>query len=267
MRAAVYRVPGRHHQAHADAMAAGLARHGIETITFGFMPDPTADFCTVWGWRVGERIRAGGYDKPILVMERGYIGDRWQWTSLGWDGLNGRARWNAAHDSGERFWRNFGHLACEWERHDGYALILGQVEGDMALRGVHFGAWATTCVAALKEQGRDVRFRPHPEAIKRGQKLPVPPHLHLDRTLQDALSSAAFVVTWNSNTSTDAVLSGVPAIAMDQGAMAWPMASHAIDDDLVTPDRTEWFRDMAWRQWSTNEMSDGSAWEVVREAM
>lgn len=248
-------------------MACGLARHGIETATFGGMPDPASDFCTVWGWRAGERIRAGGYDKPILVMERGYIGDRWQWTSLGWDGLNGRARWNAAKDDGERFWKNHGHLACGWEKHDGYVLLIGQVDGDMALRGVNFGAWAKGCVSSLEARGLDVRFRPHPEAIRRGQTPPVTSGQHVGGDLRDALAGASFVVTWNSNTGVDAVLAGVPAVTMDEGAMAWPITSHSIDAPLVTPDRSQWFRDMAWRQWTLSEFEDGSAWEVVREAM
>lgn len=267
MRAAIYRVPGRHHQAHADAMAEGLRCHGVEVSTFGHLPDSAADFCTVWGWRCGERVRQAGFTKPILVMERGFLGDRFSWTSLGWDGLNGRARWNESHDNGERFWSNFDHLAYEWERFDGYALLIGQVEGDMALKGVDFGAWCRRAVSVLQGRGFDVRFRAHPEAVKRGQPAPVASSLVMEGTLADALSSAACVVTWNSNTAVEAVLAGIPSFAVDPGSMAWPVTAHGPLDDLIMPDRSDWFRDMAWRQWSMEEISSGFAWNVVREAM
>lgn len=267
MKAGVYRVPGRHHQAHADAMAEGLKRHGVEVSTFGHMPAPDADFCTVWGWRCGERVRGLGFTKPILVMERGYLGNRMEWTSLGWDGLNGRARWNEPQDNGERFWANFGGLACAWEQYDGYALMIGQVEGDMALRNVNFAQWCRVAADVLQEKGFDVRFRPHPEAVRRGQPLPVPQSLVIDGTLSQALSEAAVVATWNSNTSTDAVMAGVPAYAIDEGAMAWPVTAHDLLDDPVMPDREEWFRAMSWRQWTLDEIQSGAAWEVVRTAM
>lgn len=267
MKAAVYRGPGAHHQSHAEAMVSGLKRHAVDISTFGNRPDNDADFCTVWGWRAGARIRDHGFDKPILVLERGYLGDRFFWTSLGWDGLNGRARWNAAQDNGERFWRHHGHLACEWEHHDGYALIIGQVPGDMALEGVNIDEWYREAGALLWAKGIDTRFRPHPEAVKRGHISTVPPHVHIEGTLDEAFSGASMVVTWNSNAAVDAALAGIPTIAMDEGSMAWPVAAHSLAEPLVTPDRDGWFRDLAWRQWTADEIASGLAWEVVREAM
>lgn len=267
MRAAVYFVPERHHANHLGKMADGLRLHGIEVSLFNTYPDLTADFAVVWGARVMERIRQQGFNRPVLVMERGYIGDRFEWTSLGWDGLNGRARWNELQDNGERFWSNFGHMVCEWEEHDGYALLIGQVGGDMALNGVHFASWCRRAIDAMAAKGMDVRFRPHPEAVKRGQPLPVASGLVIGGTLADALSWASCVLTWNSNTGVEAVLAGVPTYAIDEGSMAYPVATHDLTADAVMPDREEWFRAMAWRQWRLDEIADGSAWEVVRQAM
>lgn len=266
MKAAVYFVPERHHANHLGKMADGLRRHGIEVSLFNAYPDLTADFAVVWGARVMERIRQDGFSGPVLVMERGFIGDRFSWTSLGWNGLNGRARWNEPQDNGERFWSNFGHLVNEWEAFGGYALLIGQVDGDMALRGVNFAQWCRQAIDVMTDKGMDVRFRPHPEAVKRGQPLPVTSAPVLDGTLADALSGAACVITWNSNTAVEAVLAGVPAVAADEGSMAWPVAAHEIGE-IAMPDREEWFRAMSWRQWAMDEVADGSAWDVVRAAM
>jgi hypothetical protein len=267
VRAAIYRVPGRHHQSHADLMSAGLERHGIETRFFNHDPDLSADFAVVWGWRVGDRIRKQDFRQPILVMERGYLGDRFQWTSLGWDGLNGRARFNEAQDEGERFEKHFGHLVRPWSRPDGYVLIIGQVDGDMALRGTDYTAWAISTVVEFHKRQVDVRFRHHPEAIKRGQRSIVPAQFVVGGALEDAFAEASQVVTMNSNTGVESVLYGLPTVTADRGAMAWPVTSHSIDDPLVTPDRKAWLRDMAWRQWREEEIGNGEAWEVVRGAM
>lgn len=252
---------------HIMAIAEGLQRHGVAVSYFHGFPEPDADFAVCWGWRKGDRIRQNGFTKPILVAERAYLPDRFEWTSLGWDGLNGRARWPQAQDNGQRFWRNWGAYARAWEEFDGYYLVIGQVLGDAALTMVDFTKWVRETIEGLQRLDVDVRFRAHPEALKRGQTFGVPDHLVIGGDLQDNLAGAAAVVTWNSNTGVDAVLAGVPTVTSDIGAMAWPVTSHSIFEPLVMPDRNEWFRDMAWRQFTMNEIRSGFAWEIVSTAM
>lgn len=268
MRAAVYLSPGKAVSGHLAAMIHGLQRHGIVASTFSHMPDPMADFAVTWGWRVARRIKEGGFAKPVLVMERGYLGDRMQiWTSLGWDGLNGRARFPEPQDGGQRFWSNHGHLAKEWERFDGYYLVAGQVLGDQSLLGVDYLEWLKDTIDELDRMGVDARFRSHPEAVKRGQVFPVPSYMVSTGTLADDLAEAACVIAYNSNATVDAVLAGIPAVTCDEGAMAFSITSHHVSQPLVTPDRSEWFRQMAWCQWTTSEIQSGEAWEIVRTAM
>lgn len=254
---------------HMTSLGFGLQRHGVHCTYYNDYEPLGEDvtFAVCWGWRRGSRIRGEGFKGPILVAERAYLPDRFEWTSLGWDGLNGRARWPVAQDAGERFWRNWGHLACEWERVDGYHLVIGQVLGDSALTMVDFPKWVQETIEGLDRLGQDVYFRPHPEAVKRGQAFPGTGHLTMGGSLSEALAGAACVVTWNSNTGVDAVLAGVPAITMDEGAMALPVSSHSIYEPLVTPDRTEWFRDMAWKQYLLSEIQSGFAWDIVKQAM
>lgn len=253
---------------HVRAMCAGLSRHGVAVSPFHERPEVTADFAVCWGWRKGLRIRSSGFAKPILVMERGYLGDRMNvWTSLGWDGLNGRARFPKPQDGGERFWSNHGHLAKEWERFDGYWLIAGQVLGDQSLLNVNYLEWLKDTIDELDRMGVDARFRPHPEAVRRGQVFPVPSYMVSTGTLADDLAGATCVIAYNSNATVDAVLAGIPAVTCDEGAMAFSITSHHVSQPLVTPDRSEWFRRMAWCQWTIGEIQDGSAWELVRTAM
>lgn len=253
---------------HMVAIAAGLRRCGIDVREYFDRPDPAADFCVTWGTRRADRAKVSGFNGPFLIAEHGYLGDRINtWTSLGWDGLNGRARFPAPQDEGQRFWSNHGHLAKEWERFDGYWLIAGQVLGDQSLLNVNYLEWLKDTIDELDRMGVDARFRPHPEAVRRGQVFPVPSYMVSKGTLAEDLAEAACVIAYNSNATVDAVLAGIPAITVDEGAMAWPVSSHNLVEPLVTPDRSEWFRRMAWCQWTIGEIQDGSAWELVRTAM
>lgn len=256
-------VPSR----HMYAIAEGLRRHGVEVVALHDRA-VDVDFCVVWGWRKARRIKDNGFSGPVLVAEHGYLGDRIHtWTSLGWDGLNGRARFPAPQDEGQRFWSNHAHLAKEWERFDGYWLIAGQVLGDQSLLGVDYLEWLKTTITGLMRMGVDVRFRPHPEAVRRGQDFPVPKSLFSSGTLERDLSEAACVVAYNSNATVDAVVAGIPAVTADEGAMAWDVTAHHYLDEIITPDRSEWFRRMAWTQWTMPEIASGEAWEVVKTAM
>lgn len=265
MKAAVYRVPGRSHEDHLVSMAKGLTNHGIVVDYFSSAPCRDADIAVTWSWRVGLEVRKV-FSGPILVMERGFIGDRFNWTSLGWDGLNGRARFTKVDDA-SRFKKNFGHLLKPWKRKtSGYALVCGQVAGDAALTGVDIHQWYRTTSVALYKQGWDVKFRQHPVEVQRGVAVPGVPFAEVVKgSLDDALSGAGLVITYNSNTGVDAILSGVPVHAADAGSMVYDLSSR--DFVPIKPKRQKRLHEMAWCQWQLDEIKSGAAWEVVRESM
>lgn len=87
-------------------MVQGLAAHDIAARRAVDIHGIRTKYVACWGWRLGQHLRYKGHE--VLVMERGYLGDRFAWTSLGWNGLNGRSTVpEAPEDGGERFNRNF----------------------------------------------------------------------------------------------------------------------------------------------------------------
>lgn len=235
-----------HQVTHQAAMTEGLRRHGFEVLADSG-DRATTHLVACWGWRCGRIMRARGHE--VLVMERGYIGDRFAWTSLAWNGLNNRGS-VFTPDDGSRLSRYHADRLHPVDHSGSYVLIAGQVPGDMSLRGRDLKPWYAEQVK--KDWGLPVKFRPHPLAHKRG-----PVHLvkgaqtHIG-PLDEALRDAAVVVTYNSNTGVDAVLAGKKATADDDGSMIWGMK-----------DRQKWAERLAWRQWKLDEIKDGSAWEVV----
>lgn len=254
-----------HQCAHARALQRGLTRHGLNAPVVNDEKLARSAVVACWGWRIGARLRALG--KRVLVMERGYLGDRFSWTSLGWNGLNGRATFHARDDGGERFRRHFGGLLRPWRSGGEYVLLIQQVAGDASLAGQDLGPWyRATARKAAEAFGLPVRFRMHPEALKRGAgRLPAPAGTTLIAgELAENLARAAVVITWNSNAGVDAAMAGRPVIAFDAGSMAWPVAGHELAPP-PTPDREPWGARLAWAQWRLDEIESGEAWELVRQ--
>ncbi len=238
----------------SEAFATGLRRHGFE------MCADRPDLLVMWGVRkqqmIANQIALGG---EVCILECGYLGNRIEWASasLG-GGLNGRGRFGPPADDGGRFNRNWGDLLKPWKEPGGYALICGQVPGDMSVAGVDLVRVYQDAAAQCRDMGYDPRFRPHP---KGGMELPGVDVL--EGSLADALVGAEFVISWNSNSGVDAAMAGVPVVALDRGSMAFEIASHIVAPPW-RPSRSEWARGLAWKQWTIEEMASGLAWDVLK---
>ena len=86
-------------------------------------------------------------------------------------------------------------------------------------------------------------------------------------SLADCLADARWVVTFNSNSGVDAVLAGVPTVAVDQGAMAWAVTGRDPTVQPPTPDRSTWAAELAWCQWTLDEIKKGVAWDHLRAGL
>jgi hypothetical protein len=203
-------------------------------------------------------LRSG---RHVIVIERGFIQPRKEWFSLAVNGFNGRGRFAPSCDNGERWKKHFAHHLQPWREGDkGYALLIGQVPGDAALHGLDIVAWAQRMTTELLRLGHRVVYRPHPKG-----PTPCPVGAELSgRSLAEDFSDASRVVVYNSTTAVESVLAGIPTVTMDVGSVAYPMASHDLTAPLIRPDRTRWCYDLAWRQWTLEELGNGLAWHHTK---
>jgi len=246
-----------HHVKWADAFAEGLERHGIRpVISTAWAP---SDLLVVWGVRAQYEFELQRRYGQICVLERGYLGDRFEWTSVSFGGgLNGWGEFRGPSYRA-RFEEHFGHLFKPWRTHDaGDVLICGQVAGDASLVDCDIEKFYVRARTAFEAQGHTVRFREHPASLAS--------RLAPRRSLADDLATARCVVTWNSNSAVEAVLAGVPAVVMNRGGMAWPVAGHELALP-PKPDRTAWAHRLAWCQWREFEMRSGACWDSVGRHM
>lgn len=251
----------RHQLEHQQALQEGFLTYSIEAKLEYSIFSADTKYVACWGWHNGKQLRDRGHE--VLVMERGYIGDRFKYTSLGWNGLNGHAEFPVhKSDNGERF-KDHGGVIKPWKREGNYALILGQVPRDASLQGKNMVPWYENIAFQIKEKYNiPVLFRQHPDLNKRGINQIVGNTEKSTGTLSEALSGALFTVCYNSNSAVDSILAGVPCIVGDEGTMAYQMCGHEVGE-LIYPDREQWAYDLAWKQWDIEEIKSGKALENI----
>lgn len=259
LRATLYAGPSEHQQRVMRGLLASLTRDGWRvSVRPPTRPEP-ADLAVMWGHRrhsLMEAQRQRGL--PYLIAERAYVGDRFFYTSLGYNGLNGRADFDHEHITDPARWQAHfsGEMHPPRSGAGDYALLIGQVPRDAALSAIpeqNLDRWIEQMRDEIPRRlGLPVRYRPHPQVTPS------------TTTLDDDLARAAVCVTYNSNSGVIAALRGVPVVAMDPGSMAWPVAAHSLDEPLVLPDRSAWAARLAWTQWTPDEIANGTAWAHLR---
>lgn len=166
----------------------------------------------------------------------------------------------------------FGIDLCDYRKQGRHILIIGQVPGDTSLLGADIVAWMRDTAQSLKQYtDRPVIIRPHPSTKPNDLKT-IARALRFDRqvsiemppkgTIYDALRDCWATVTYSSSSAVDSLLAGVPAIAMCEASVAWPVTDHDLSrvENPTLHDREQWLYDLAYAQWSTEEIASGIVW-------
>lgn len=243
---------------HREILQKGLEGIGVKVSRCDVMDSPQTKLVACWGWkpRISQRLRKLGHD--VLVMERAYIGDRFAYTSLGWNGLNNYAEFPQYPDDGGKRFKEIGGVLKPWKKGGGYILILGQVKGDASLQSKDIASWyARMAKSSYSIHKLPVFFRPHPDSVKTGRGyINIRGFDNIVGNLQDALEGAFFTVAYNSNSCLDSILNGIPCIAGDGGTMAWDLCSRSLRD-IDYPERGAIVNRISHTQWSEGEISQG----------
>jgi hypothetical protein len=235
-----------HREAVRDAFAAGLAAHGERWTEDG--PPVT------WGPRPYDHylcLEAGYLTAPEGAP---YTDRRLAYISATWDGYGNRGRTPAFRG------KRFDILARPWREGGDYALILAQCSGDRAVPEGYLQILSELARGAKEVYG-DARIRPHPVRQAHVTGIPV-----TSGTLAEDLEGAVIAMTWSSTSAVEAVLAGVPAVCLDEGAVAWPVSGHAVGERL-TPDRDEWLASLSWRNWTLEEIRSGEMWDFMKAVL
>jgi len=232
-------------------LALKAAGHELIPHPIGTSPPKGVDFAVFWGMKTAPVPELRERRIPFLVSENRYFGPRQEAASLAWNHLARRAIRPAPGTAPRP------QPALKPWKHDnaGKVMILGQVPRDAAVRGIDIRQWESDAYdTARKTWGRETVYRPHPNRLRNaGLSTPIAP---IDTALAD--ENVWLAVTYNSCSGVDAVSAGVPTVAMDEGSMAWDVASHSIGERKM-PDREAWAHWLSYTQFSQPEFANGTA--------
>ena len=215
-------------------------------------------------------------NKPVLVIDSGYI-RRGEYFAVGLGGINAEADFKNANSPADRF-NALGVEIKPWREGGEYVLLCGQRQIDITLPCPP-PQWA----AVMRDVVRSVTdlpilYRPYPSepAV----------HARIDGALpsrgsfEDDLADAALLVTHTSNVVVTALLGGIPCVTTGKGVAdrvvsiglksepepplpTWArgkaaLIRHVLDAPRHTlPDRVPFFHDLAYAQWTKDEMKSG----------
>jgi len=208
--------------------------------------------------------------KPVVIIERGFI-KRDQYYGVALNGLNGIGDFFNDHSPSDR-WELLGvELEARTPRaahmRPPHILVCGQVPWDASVQHTHHEKWCQETVRyCYQNSDFPVVFRPHPSTAQHDYGLG---GYTSTNSFDDDVANAHCVVTFNSTTSALAALKGVPIFTLDRGSMAYGLGlQNMTKDNLANPHlnlelREAWAHDIAYAQWTVEEMKTGIVWDRI----
>lgn len=187
-------------------------------------------------WRAIEND--GG---EYLLVDRCSFGDTEKFVSLVWNGHGRRGDHNVPSGYDGSRWKIYGPPLLPY-RGGSEVILCGQTES-YSPTWPSLDLWYASIVAT--------HFRAHPAG---SNPTRLPPSTDFD--------NCKVAVTLNSSIGTQCVLAGIPTVTMDQGAIAWDVTGHSLDD-IRMPEREPWCHWLAWTQWTDEEIREGTPWAYL----
>lgn len=276
---AIFVCPKNNHQLrYAKLMGLGLQKHGITDIQIVPYFDPKimdANLVATWAYRAERQLGHWALIKKaqienngkFLIMERAYVGDRFNWVSLGYGGLNGNADFcNSDITDSTRWNKHFPNELKEWRPQGKNVLVVGQCLHDASISHIDIEKWYSNTIKELTERGNPVIFRPHPMNHYNWSDSSLQYKRDSSETFEECLNqNIRCVVTFNSNAGVLSTLAGVPTITCDKGSMAYNITKHDLTDLDYRPDRSLWAAQLAYTQWLPEELESGEAFEHLKK--
>lgn len=289
MRLVMWAAPKGYETALGPAIIEGAAAHGDEIIIKSTEDyrGPEQDGGIIMGV-VKREILWDHQAKGALLAyyDKGYIRSRTQWRGRSLPSY-WRLCWNAVHPTA--YLMNVDRPGDRWARM-GIELRRRQVhplERSLGERIVILGSSAKfhetekiehptpwtqnlVCQIALKTK-HPILYRPKPSWADAVPVLGADfDHGH-HTSISAALDGAWCSVTYGSIACVDSIIAGVPCVVLGN-AVAAPICSNVAHDVLNPlwvdlPAREQWAANLAYSNFTPDEIGDGTAWKILKETM
>jgi hypothetical protein len=206
--------------------------------------------------------------RTFYYVDTGYFGnEKTQANPSGWKYWHRIVKNNLQHDEiitrPDDRWKKFNKKFSPWKRSGSKILVAAPDEKPCKFYGVTKEDWVDQTVETIKQHtDRPVIVRER--AAKRIDRISTD-------TLQQALDNDVFaLVTFNSVAAIESIFHGIPAFTLAPANAASPVALQDLSqiEKPYYPDQDKlyaWACHLAYGQFHTNEMKNGSALTMLKE--
>lgn len=239
----------------------------------GITPEPRdydCDVAVVFGVKGRNLFKAyRNVSYPVVMLDKAFLpGNRWEYIRAS---VNAHQPTEYLMDIQRPFDRleRLGIAVKPWRR-DGHIVIAGSSEKYHAFHGLcEPNEYAEFMVREIREydRARHIVYRPKP-TWRGGRAISGASFSGRDESLEQVLRNASVLVTHGSGASINAIIAGVPCIVLGGGVAAAVSSAHI--SDVLAPmqcsddDRMQWLANLAYCQWTREELRSGMAWQHIR---
>lgn len=251
------------------------------------MPDVAVIWSVLWYGRMAQNAKVWEHftkkGKPVIVLEVGGLIRNRTWK-VGVNGINGEAYFGHETDNTSDRLTKLKLKMQPWRPRTyqpKYILVLGQNANSHQWRDMPpMQDWVEEVITKIRTvTDRDIRVRPHPrstleqswikETIRNYNDVYFNQPRQVAGTYDDfdfdkQLNDAWCVVNWSSNPATQAALNGVPIFTGPE-SLAAPVANLNLKriEDPDMPDRQQWANNIAYTEWTVEEIASGEPLERI----
>lgn len=253
-----------------DAFADSLVDAGHTVVDDDYSSDVAVIWSVLWHGRMAGNKKVWddfhAHNKKVIVLEVGGLKRGTTWK-VAINGINRDAAFGPDGNGSDRA-NLLGLKLKPWSLGGDRIIICGQHDKSHQWRNQpNLTAWLGNTINSIREvTDMPIYWRPHP-------RCPVPmiehDHKNVHRQqptqIKDTYDDFDFdcegayaVINFSSNPATQAVIEGVPVFT-GPSSLAWPVAN----TDFTTlgmpkrPDRTQWLNDIAYTEWTLEEIAQG----------
>tara|TARA_Y100000287_G_scaffold169633_1_gene154705 strand:- start:10619 stop:11464 length:846 start_codon:yes stop_codon:yes gene_type:complete len=253
-----------------DAFASGITNCGHTYSYNEYDCDVPVIWSVLWHGRMAGNKKVWDYfkaqNKQVLVLEVGGLKRGTTWK-VGIDGINKEAYFGPDGNDDTRA-KELGLTLKPWqENNNGDILICAQHNKSHQLRSVLQTNLILDTLEHIRNQtDRRIIVRPHPRCPLTGMEHEFPNvviqrPVHVKGTYDDFdlnLSNVFMLYSYSSNPGLQAVMEGIP-VAVSESSLAYPVANEWFCNlnDIKRPDRTQWLNDLAYTEWTLDEIRAG----------
>lgn len=245
-----------------DAFEQGLRLLGHSVESHSMTGDVAVIWSVLWNGRMRNNKAVWDHyrkqNKPVIVLEIGCLRRDHTWK-IGINGINQGSYFVANGNSDDRI-SKFGIKLSPWRTQGREILICTQHDKSQQWeQNPSLTAWVESTILKIrKHSDRPIKIRPHPRCVFPYPNLDNKIFKSVEKDILNDFKTAWAVINYSSNPGIQSVIHGIPTF-VDNKSLASPVANTDLSliENPNRPDRTQWLNDLAWTEWTVEEMKKG----------